>query len=292
MDRHITFRADDGTTIKYTVGTDLWISSISGIASIESEHTVVETPFIPGAITRSIHDRQRFIEMDIRIPNARRAFFLNFFRVNSTGRFTCRFGEDERFIDYIVSASRPYQRNYRSPILMHLTLRCAYPYFKDTFGFGENLGEVIPLLWHGRTIIKDPPSIVAAYVKAARQHAITNTGEVSVGFYMIIKTTESATNPRLIFNDLFIRIGTDNNPIILERNDILEISTIVESGNLPDTGRDVFVRLNGINILNRIDQHSTLFQIPPGRHEISYDADDGAGTLQLWFWRNWAWTWA
>jgi len=51
--------------------------------------------------------------------------------------------------------------------------------------------------------------------------------------------------------------------------------------SLPGSGKDIFVRLNGDNILNKTDQFSTFFQIEPGRHEITYDADDGAETLQI-----------
>jgi len=291
MDKHITFLSD-GVTVKSTYGSEGKILSVEGIASNETDHNVIDTPFMPGSQTNSIRDKQRFITMQILVPKVMRSYYLHFFRVNSYGQMTVKYGDVERFIEYIISASTVDQPTVCQDPVLTLTFRCAYPYFKDVDGFGENLGEKIPLIWPGFLGVPNRP-IVAAYTKFDRYYPISNVGEVPVGIYVRIRTTGTVKNPRIMLTDtnMFIKVGTANNPVAITKDDLLEISTVTENGNLPDSGKDAYVRLNGVNILNKTDQFSTFFQIAPGEHSISYDADDGAETLQVWLWRNWAWSW-
>ena len=287
-DKHITFKTNGGTVL-CTAGSSVKIFSIAGVASLETEHNVIVTPFMPGAQTTHIHDKQRFIRMELSLPVRQRDFYLHFFRVNAVGTMFVQYGDRERFIDYIISESTVEQPTVCEDPSLVLTFRCAYPYFKDVDGFGENLGEKVPMIWQGFVWEANRP-FVAAYARHDSAYAVTNTGEVPVGFYALIKTTSAAKNPKIMLTgheSAFMRVLAD-----LTVGDELEISTVAENGNLPESGKDVFVRLNGENILSRTDQFSTPFQIKPGRHQISYDADDGAETLQIWFYRHWAWTWA
>ena len=288
--KYVSFLSDD-IELKAVEGekSELQILSMHGFASIKTVQNVITSPYTPGAQTLHIWNDQTFVKFELLIPKAKRDYYLHYFRVDSLGILTIKYGDVERFNEYIISESNVEQPTVCSNVTIYLTVRCAYPYWKDVDGFGQDLGEKVPLLHAGIVFEVEHPEIVAAYAKFDRVHAVSNTGERPVGIYLRIKTVAEAKNPVIKLIDeenQFIRVFTD-----LVIGDILEISTIKENGNLPTNDKTPFVTLNGVNILTRVDQFSSFFQISVGEHSITYDADEGADTLQLFLYRNWAWSW-
>lgn len=267
------------TTIKCEKGSQFKVTSIENISSVNTSFQVMNSPFIAGETIISKHDNARKIPIKISTACVYREFLIDFFRVGERGRLTILWTANEaRYIDYIVESLVIDQPSVCRYLQITLTLNCPDVYFASLDDFGQNLADTVklyatPFVWLMNK------ALVTDYAKFSREFAVSNLGDVPIGVYFKIKATGKIKNPQVIIDtNLFIRILIDMNV-----NDTLEISTITNESN------DVFVKLNGENVLNKTDQNSTFFQLDRGKHIVSYKADDGGEHMQVFLSRRFLW---
>ena len=142
------------------------------------------------------------------------------------------------------------------------------PYFSDQKTIGGRLTEnnaqfTFPFV----SLVKRPK--IMAYKTYQPIMPIINDGDKEIGMEIIaIARRGKVDNPKLILNNNeFIKVN-----ISLNQGDELRINT---------NPRKKSILLNGKNIINKIDRHSTFFSLKKGKNIIKYECDNGSTNIEI-----------
>ena len=158
------------------------------------------------------------------------------------------------------------------------------PYMKSITNFGKNMATILPqFAFPWRVLASEQPDLanypeesrglmlggmITGYQLVSAAVSLPNDGDVPCGLQVKIVATGAVTNPKILNGEgEYIRIVT-----ALESGDELLIDTE------PRKQRNT---LNGVNIFNRIDRTSTLFQMAPGDNHLAYEADSGQVNMNV-----------
>ena len=270
-DNYIKFEHDKKIVL-INKGSDFRCLDINGIASVDVTFQPLTNPYVAGSVLVNEHDDLRIISIDLDCGHEYRDYVTNFFAAGNPGRLTMKWGNNERYIDYKIADMDIDQNCVCRRLKVLLTLHCPDPYWNDMDDFGENLADTNRLLATPFVWLTDE-NYVVSYSKYSTQVALSNNGNVPIGVKLRIYATGTVLNPRINIGDEFIKVRAE-----LNRNDILEISTV---------RRQKYVRLNGENILHRVDEESSFIELPVGTHTITWGADDGVQHMQIYVSRRW-----
>jgi len=260
-------------TIDTNENRELRVLEIGGLSQPPASFQTVENPYIPGEVMISSHYSARIITVEITAPREYRGQLIKQFASGEKGRMTVVWGENMRYIDYVVQDAEVAQATIARDIRLFLKLRCPDVFFNDMHDFGENIAAIVPLiifpnLWYiGDNLMSD-------FKRHESAVALENAGDVPIGLKFSVRAaTHAVLNPVIYLSeDVFFRVNVRMQP-----NDVLDISTV---------RREKQVLLNGVNILNQTDMRSTFFEIAPGRHTIYYGAEDGAENIEVFLYRR------
>ena len=231
------------------------------------------SPYVPGAVITGKHQEARLINLQIHAPNSYRPQMIRVFATGGEGRLIVNWGGQKRFIDYVVQESEIVQETIAKRLLINITLFCPDVYWNDMDDFGQNIAATVPLINFPNLWFTDS-GLMSCHKMFESSVALENKGDVPIGIKFVIRASKGPVLNPVIFlsEDVFFRVY-----VRLEINDELEISTV---------RREKFVRLNGKNILNRVDMTSTFFEIAPGERKLYYDAADGLENMNIFLHRR------
>ena len=76
----------------------------------------------------------------------------------------------------------------------------------------------------------------------------------------------------------------DNITLILNNNEYIKVNTTLEQWDelrINTNPRKKSVRLNGVNIINKIDRNSTFFSLKIGKNILKYECDNGGTNIDI-----------
>lgn len=154
--------------------------------------------------------------------------------------------------------------------IMQIALHCEQPFWEDINDIVKQISEAINLHY----FTHDPADmlyfpeegIALGEYDTIRTKSFYNDGDVDVGLEISILAHETVTNP-IIYDKYgnYFGVGYENNPLIMNVGDNVVITT--------HKGRKT-VKLNGVNIFNKIKPHSTWVQLETGDNTFSINSDD------------------
>jgi hypothetical protein len=173
----------------------------------------------------------------------------------------------ERHISYRTTVLKDKRANLYDPFAFYFELTCPNPYFIGD-EFSDDIARKVPMLITPFSIFKGA-NLTLAYRKYNNELTVMNPGAVSTGLEIEFIATNIVKNPRIdnLTTGEFLRVIVD-----MKAGDHLIVTT--EHGNKR-------IELNGVNISQKKDRTSTFFQILEGENTLSYTADDGYTSLEV-----------
>lgn len=246
---------------------DLKVFEIEGLSGLEFDISMINNPNSPNYIINSMKPVSREISLKLFCSGDYRQFLNSFFNPYEKGKLTVTWGLESRWIEYYPQPVSIVQKTIHNNIIAEIRLICPEPYFKDMSDYGKNIAELMPML--AFPFVADiNKKIIADYRLLGTEVSLLNKGDVSVGAKVIFKALGDVKNPCVTLNKKeFIKVYTD-----MSKGDVLTINTDQD---------DLFVMLNGEDILDKTDPLMTFFQIPKGINLLKYSVDEGSANLQV-----------
>lgn len=162
--------------------------------------------------------------------------------------------------------------NIYKPPTITWTILCPNPYLQSEEDFGKDIAEVVGMLgfpWVSFLPVSEGsvPGTNVGAVMSRRMFSqtvdITNDGDVPSGMRVRIKAKDRVVNPIVRIGEGYIRVIT-----VMNEDDVIELDA---------SGRPPTVKMNGENIMHKLDRNSSILDmvIGVGNTTIEYDADDG-----------------
>lgn len=154
--------------------------------------------------------------------------------------------------------------------IMQISLHCEQPFWEDIDAIVKQISEAINLHYFTNSpadmLYFPEEGIALGEYDTIRTKTFYNDGDVAVGLEISILAHETVTNP-IIYDQYgnYFGVGYENNPLILNVGDNVVITT--------HKGRKT-VKLNGVNIFNKIKPNSTWLQLETGDNTFSINSDD------------------
>ncbi len=269
---YVIFETDYGIINTYE-SREIRVLSLDGITTVPTSIETSSNPYTPGGIITGTHQESRIIAIQLTAPNIYRAQMIKLFHTGRSGKLTVNWGGNMRYIEYVVQDAEIIQETIAKRLIINITLLCPDVYFNDMNDFGENIAAKVPLiifpnLWY----IDD--GLMTDYKQFESAVALENNGDVPIGIKFNIKAMKGdVLNPIIYLSEsVYFRVFVQ-----MRTGDELEISTV---------RRGKYVKLNGNNVLNRIDMTSTFFEIAPGVHKVYYGAKDGMENMEIYLYRR------
>lgn len=161
--------------------------------------------------------------------------------------------------------------NGSNKVQLELALRCADPYFYSRDNFGKNIAAVKPTF--GFPYISPlNKGFTAGIYNFAKKVEIFNSGDADTYFTICIEAFDQVINPRIIKDDVYIRLIDT-----LERRDTIEIDLVENT-----------IKKNGVNCIGKIDRTSSFseMKLTVGENTISFSADDGDTNMKVMLYYN------
>lgn len=279
----------NGKTLLAGLGQEFDITKVEGLESSDFEVSTTANALVDGSSVdgKRIKERSIHVEMtlkDDKNNSVNRQRIIKFFNPKYSGKLTVTNMGVSRNIEYELEGwtfAKQSSLNSRLSILVDLI--CPDPYFKNVDNFGKNMAAFTAMfafpwrvLAQKKYDVPDPYKGMGlkgqtfGYRTLKQQVSLPNNGDVDTG--MIIKfvaTRGAVKNPSIkhVGTGKFIRIVCD-----MEKGDVLEINTNV---------RTQTIRLNGVNVYQKIDRKSELIQLEIGDNYIEYNADENYTNLDV-----------
>lgn len=151
-------------------------------------------------------------------------------------------------------------------VAMGIALYCKDPYFYSVDNFGRNIAAVTGCFGFPYMSAVHGGFRTGVY-NFAKKVEIENGGDVETYVRIIISADGFVENPKILQNDVFIRLID-----VLNAGDVVEIDMV---GNT--------IRKNGLNCIGKVDRRSSFsgMALRPGRNTISFDADNGDTNMKV-----------
>lgn len=247
--------------------------SISGLEASAYTVLTTENAQSDGGLCEGVRIEPRPINITAEIVDSEhidiyRQMILRFFNPKITGDLIVNRNSRTRHIHYKVEAFN-FNDTYHQEFVV--SLYCPAPLFMHMSNFGKNIAAITSQFtfnylfgkWRGQT------GYIMGYKTLKNEVLLNNDGDVETGITAeFVAKRGTVTNPKLLHkNGEFVRVITE-----MQKGDKLIIST---------KQRQKSIRLNGQNVMHRIDKLSSFFQLPTGNNYISYNADENYTNLDV-----------
>ena len=253
------FRRSDGKTL--TAGTDFpdyKISNEEGLTGLPYTFTTSVNPQISGASMDNHRAEPRHINIEMDCDTDLRDHANSFFNPMYVMRLTVEWNGIKRWIDGRVKPVRVMTKNIFSDLTLLIELYCPNPYWNDMSNYGKDITFRKALLAFPFVMLPDR-GLIASYRISGNTVTVHNTGDVPTPIRVVFRAHGDIVNPRVTLNgNQFIQINAP-----MKRGDTLDINT---------DPHGIYVRLNGVSVLNKSDRLSTFFHLPVGASLFSYEA--------------------
>ena len=255
------------------------IDSIEGIYAFTGE--VVTSPYSQtnGDRYKSTRATKRNIVVSGKIFDnfwENRQMMYRVFRLGSVGQF-CYTEPDRsnRYADYYVESVEIDQDAYRGEY--QISLICPDPFFYagepesiDLASWISDFEFIHEFMAAGEELGHRETSMI--------QEIQNLNGVDGIGMRIVLTASGNVTNPYVYLYETGerITIGTSSNPYTLTSSKRVEIETTTGKKNIVQIENNVTTRIN-----EYLDPDSTFFQLGAGINTIGYNADSGAGFLNV-----------
>ncbi len=258
---------------KITIGTggDLPLLGISGIAAAEFDVDIQSNGSLDGGYISGARISQRTLTITTHtgFENAEelRSRMIHMLRPHEDTIVTVTREGVTRWTTGRMLEPRIEEENMYQPSRITLTIACPLPYFRDPDDFGEDIAQHLDKVV--MPFVVPPSGFVVAALSQRQNVSLTNAGDVACGLRARIEINGPVTAPGII------NTGTGEYIRLLgsfSSGDVIEISTETKAKS---------VRLNGENIMHRLDRASTFFGLSVGANGVRYSADDGYNNMSM-----------
>ena len=278
-------------------GEPLDITMVTGLESSEFEISTSQNALVDGETVDGKKIKARPIHIEARFrsnaDNAKnRAEIIKFFNPKYTGKALIVLMGVSRNIEYELEGwTFKKQVNMDENLKILVDLKCPDPYMLNVDNFGQNMAKVTPMFafpWrvsgHNQVAVYDSADAgnshylrgcalkgnVMSYKTFKSDVLLLNDGDVPTGVQIRFKATRGpVTNPKITntMTGEYMRVK-----VAMEQGDELIIDT--------DEHHQV-IELNGVNTYQKIDRHSTPFQLVVGDNYLVYDADSNYTNMDV-----------
>ena len=206
---------------------------------------------------------------------ARRDFLYKCFKPKTTGTLTYTENAEKREIDYYVETIDIDEKGVVRNVT--ISLICPDPFFKDlqdttiTMAGWEPCFEFV----HEFTDELEEFGVrVAELVKSIDNDSAAD----HIGIEIYMEATGSVKNPVLyhVEQDIHIKVGTEDFPLIMEPGDAVKVTTGTNEKNVYLISGGETKKIN-----EYLDEESEFIQLVHGRNTFIYDADGGEDYLNV-----------
>jgi hypothetical protein len=259
-------------TLSMGTGTNYGLLTVEGTESSDITYNLKANAQYDGSQELGYRVEPRVIAIEAEYrgsgdPESIRHQVEDFFVVHHPGVLTVNYCGTERHISYRTTVLKDKRANLYDPFAFYFELTCPNPYFIGD-EFSDDIARKVPMLITPFSIFKGA-NLTLAYRKYNNELTVMNPGAVSTGLEIEFIATNIVKNPRIdnLTTGEFLRVIVD-----MKAGDHLIVTT--EHGNKR-------IELNGVNISQKKDRTSTFFQILEGENTLSYTADDGYTSLEV-----------
>ncbi len=266
----LTFKSNNKIIEMNKEGTEFNIISIEGLEA--SQYTIKhEDSNQDGSIVsyRKIEPREIRIVGDIEKndnEDINRKKLISFFNPKQDGSLIVKRNKEDKQINYVLSSFKFTNSNMNSYYDFEITLDCPEPYFSSVDNYGKNIAKITPLFAFPLVILENK-GIVMSYKTYNNNVKLLNDGDCETGCEIYIKATNDVSNPKILLNDKFILVNCE-----MKLNDVLYINT---------NKRKKAIKLNGENIMQKIDRKSSFFNLDVGDNVMKYSSDEGYQDMEI-----------
>lgn len=237
-----------------------------GLTGVASDIAASTTPSMDGDKINNIRTQPRGVVLDLKIKHSAdveeaKRYILRTIKPKQTGHLILNQGGREIEIAGVVEAiSMP---RFEAGVVMQVTLYCSEPYWQDVENVLLEISRVIDMHYFPLDVggLAFPvEGVVMGEYDLNMTRTYTNDGDAECGMVITIIALNKVINPAIYKADGSY-IGVNDT---LEAGDEVIINT-----NRGEKG----ITKNGVNILSKIRQGSTFFQLETGDNELTADSD-------------------
>lgn len=236
--------------------------TINTIASEQDGSTITSVKVQPREITITGDIEKNENEL------INRDYLIRFFHPKQVGEMFIKRNNIDRKIQYRVSSLNFDTNKMYERIKFTLNLESTEePYFSDAKNRGNYLTLISPQFTFPLVI---NPTKIMGYKTFKPVMPLVNDGDKETGIEIIaVAKRGKVDNLKFILNNnQYIKL----NNVTLNQWDELRINT---------NPRKKSVRLNGENIINKIDRNSTFFSLKIGKNILKYECDNGSTNVDI-----------
>ena len=250
----------------YFHGSD--IIEYSGLQETSVEYEMTENAVGNGTIITGWYMPEREITLTARVPKMNAESVFRYFKGNKN--YVLVIGE--RKINVVMqNVKLNWALTFYNDPRIELSLIAPDPYFYDVSDFGKDIAGIIPQFGFPWTYSPDNP-VKFGYREFTDQTIFENDGDAEVGLKLRIEASGIIRGVK--FENLrtgqYIKINQD-----LAQGDILEISTVSNPSETP------YIKLNGVDIFDKIDRMSDFFKLAVGDNFLKYSAEEGVTEMNV-----------
>lgn len=280
MAKKITCINEDGVQIDFSYDEDaeFFLISLEGAYSVSNNVVTSANTMTDGSTYQGSTTKQRNIVITAEFDEdyqARRNFLYKCFKPKATGTLTYTENAEKREIDYYVETIDIDEKGVVRNVT--ISLICPDPFFKDlqdttiTMAGWEPCFEFV----HEFTDELEEFGVrVAELVKTIENDSAAD----HIGIEIYMEATGSVKNPVLyhVEQDIHIKVGTEEFPLILEPGDAVKITTGTNEKNVYLISGGETKKIN-----EYLDEESEFIQLVHGQNTFIYDADGGEDYLNV-----------
>lgn len=269
------------------------ITKITGLEASELEISTTDNALVDGSSVDGKRIKKRPIHIEATLRDDRnnetnRQRIIKFFNPKYTGKMTIDHSGTKRNIEYELEGwDFVAKSNVFNQLSIVVDLMCPDPMMKNIDNFGQNMANISKLIafpWRclkKKVVVPDPykglclGGNITGYRTLSKEVLLPNDGHVPTGLQIqFIAERGPVTNPKITLvrtksgeNGKFMRVK-----VAMNQGDILLVDT---------NTRHQVIKLNGVNVYQKIDRLSTPFLLEVGNNYLEYDADENYTNLDV-----------
>lgn len=270
----LTLRLSNGKSdLVMNKGSGVRLIAVSGLDA--SPYTVLtsETAQTDGVVCDGVRINPRPVTIAADIADLKQSGFYrrrvqSFFNPKLTGDLVVNRNGTERRIHYKVEAL---DFTDAGSTQFTVGLLCPEPLFMHMSNFGKNIASITPQFTFNYLFTRWKGQIghIMGYKTLKKRVLLNNSGDTGTGLTAEFVAKRGAVTNPVLHNEsgAYVRVMID-----MAKGDKMVINT---------KERHKSIRLNGENIMHRMDRRSTFFQLDMGENYISYDAEENYSNLDV-----------
>lgn len=269
----LTFVSARGDILNLAKNDLFHLTNVDGMTAATTSISSSVIGGVDGDTVNSLQAQPRGIVLDLRIdPNtdvekAKREI-LKVVKLKQRGALIWTQNERTVTISGIVeSVDMP---RWNDSVTMQISLYCEQPFWEDVDFVVSQISEAISLHYftdnNADMLYFPAEGIPLGEYDTIRTKTIYNAGDVATGLEITILALDTVTNP-IIYDEYgnYFGVGYASRPVVMSKGDTITINT----------GRkQKSVKMNGVNILDKIKPLSRWLQLETGENSFSINSDD------------------